>query len=71
MTVESEKLYYEINQRKDLLAKLNLEADVVEQEKKRAESAHRGLKDQIEEYRVPHVMDYVQVKVNTEWIIGR
>ncbi|KAJ3290327.1 hypothetical protein HK104_006846, partial [Borealophlyctis nickersoniae] len=62
LTQESEKLRFEINQREELLAKLTAEAKIVAVEHEKAESLNTKIRSQMEEFRVPHVMDYVSVK---------
>ncbi|KAJ3128583.1 hypothetical protein HK098_004009 [Nowakowskiella sp. JEL0407] len=62
LTQESERLRSEIAQRKDLLSKLKSEAELVNIEKKKAEKLNLHLREQMESFRVPEVMNYVQVK---------
>ncbi|KAI9206393.1 uncharacterized protein BJ171DRAFT_566732 [Polychytrium aggregatum] len=59
ITTESETLRTEISQRRDLLDKLRSEAKLVNFEKRKATRINDTLKKQIEEFRVPHVMEYV------------
>lgn len=48
-------LRHEINQRRELLAKLIAEAEMVEKERAHAEQVNRKIRAQMEEYRVPDV----------------
>jgi chromosome segregation ATPase len=63
LTKESFKLLSEINSRKDLLSRLVSEAGSVAVEREAAKEFNASLRNDIGEYRVPHVMDYVEVKV--------
>lgn len=62
LTKESEILRSEIITRKEILSKLTFEAEIVCEEKLKAHHHNKKLKKQIEEFRVPQVMDYVHVK---------
>ncbi|KAJ3117234.1 hypothetical protein HDU96_007493 [Phlyctochytrium bullatum] len=62
LTEESQKLRSEIEQRLELLAKLRTESKIVEEETRKAERLNTRLREQAEELRVPHVMDYVNLK---------
>jgi DNA repair exonuclease SbcCD ATPase subunit len=62
--LEFQRLQTEIAQRKDLLAKLKVEAGMVEQEREKAENLNNWLLQQIDTFRVPDVMDYVTVKAS-------
>lgn len=64
LTMESDRLNSEITQRKDLLRKIDVEMDVVEMEKAEAEEANRKYHQQLQDYRVPDVMEYVQEKAD-------
>lgn len=63
LTKESEKLDSEIKSRKDLLARLTAETVQVCNEREKAKQFNKDLREQISDFRVPHVMDYVHVKV--------
>jgi antitoxin component YwqK of YwqJK toxin-antitoxin module len=60
---ESRKLKTEINQRADLLNKLEREAERVQTEKETAKEVNSAIRLQLESYKVPQVMDYVEIKV--------
>ncbi|KAJ3332697.1 hypothetical protein HDU76_013376 [Blyttiomyces sp. JEL0837] len=62
LTGESERLESEISQRQDLLEKLNAEGEIVKEETEKAEKINEKLTGQIEEYKVPQVMEYVNLK---------
>eukprot|EP00842_Homolaphlyctis_polyrhiza_P006378 jgi/Hompol1/6741/HPOL_003319-RA len=64
LSSESERLRAEIAQRKDLLGKLIAEAEVVSQDKQKAERLNGWLLKQLDDYKVPDVMDYVLVKAS-------
>ncbi|KAI8902419.1 hypothetical protein BC833DRAFT_521084 [Globomyces pollinis-pini] len=66
LTLESTRLRVEISQRKDLLAKLVTEATVVENEKEKAARLNKWLLNQMDQFRVPDVMDYVLVKASQQ-----
>ena len=63
MTEESTKLQSDIRQRRDLLSKLVSEGAVVQEETKKAWRVNQKLKNQMQEFEVPNVMEYVSVKV--------
>ncbi|KAJ3191437.1 hypothetical protein HK101_007712 [Irineochytrium annulatum] len=71
LTEESVKLRCEIDQRRDLLEKLNVEGEVVMDETKRAEKTHKKLKEQMDELRVPDVMDYVHLKAQQHELVKK
>ncbi|KAJ3393348.1 hypothetical protein HDU84_002143 [Entophlyctis sp. JEL0112] len=62
LTGESNKLKTEIEQRTEFLGRLNSEAEVVLEETRQAESINERLKTKNEEFKVPHVMEYVHLK---------
>jgi len=62
LTMESDRLKSEIGQRKDLLRKIGLEMDLVEREKSEAEDANKKYQQQLQDYKVPDVMEYVEEK---------
>jgi hypothetical protein len=64
LTQEFQKLQIEIAQRKDLLSKLKVEEEMVLQEKDKAQKLNKWLLTQMEEFKVPDVMDYVLVKAS-------
>ncbi|KND01403.1 uncharacterized protein SPPG_03213 [Spizellomyces punctatus DAOM BR117] len=66
LTQESDFLKQEIAQRQEVLTKLLDEAEVVEQERAQAQRTNQKIKEQIEEFRVPDVMDYVSIKAQQE-----
>ncbi len=53
----------DINTRRDLLTKLVHQSQTVDIEIQRAEKQNQKLQSQIEEYKVPQVMEYVVLKV--------
>ena len=64
LTMESDRLKSEINQRKELLRKIGVEMDLVEWEKGEAEIANKKYHQQLQDYKVPDVMEYVQEKAD-------
>jgi hypothetical protein len=64
LTQEFQKLQIEIAQRKELLSKLKVEEEVVLEEKGKAQKLNTWLLTQMEEFKVPDVMDYVLVKAS-------
>jgi predicted nuclease with TOPRIM domain len=64
LTTEYEKLRAEIKVKQDNLTRLNDEYNRVLEEKTSVEKTNKKLKQQMEEYRVPQVLDYV--KLNAE-----
>ena len=60
---ESNRLRLDINTRRDLLNKLVHQSHTVEIDIQRAEKVNQKLQTQIEEYKVPQVMEYVVLKV--------
>ena len=63
LSEESRKLRAEITQRKDLLSKLQSESSIVDLEMQKADRIYQKLSDQIQEYKVPQVLEYVTLKV--------
>ena len=66
LTMESDRLKSEIGQRKDLLRKIGSEMDLVEKEKVEAEDANKKYHQQLQDYKVPDVMEYVQEKAHLD-----
>ncbi|KAJ3043949.1 hypothetical protein HK097_001616, partial [Rhizophlyctis rosea] len=62
LTTQSQHLRTEIALRREQLQKLTMESEVVAGESVKAEQLHERLVGQMEEYRVPSVMDYAAVK---------
>jgi len=60
---EYEKLKSEISQRKDIYTKLLAEENKVTNEKIKAEKTNTSFKKKIDEYRVPEVMEYIDLKI--------
>ncbi|TPX62301.1 hypothetical protein PhCBS80983_g00594 [Powellomyces hirtus] len=71
LTHESDILRHEIAQRRDMLSKLIAEADIVEIERAHAEKVNRKIRTQMEDYRVPDVMDYVSINAQQEELTGK
>ncbi|XP_062501446.1 coiled-coil domain-containing protein 113-like [Corticium candelabrum] len=59
VTMESEHLKAEIKSRNDQLRKNAIEVEAVEQERQKADHLNRQLRQQLGDYRVPDVLDYV------------
>ncbi|XP_060600612.1 coiled-coil domain-containing protein 113-like [Ruditapes philippinarum] len=64
LTLESERLKSEITSRADLLTRIDAETTVVEAERSKAEKRNRKLRQQLADYRVPEVMEYVSEKAD-------
>ncbi|XP_060066425.1 coiled-coil domain-containing protein 113-like [Ylistrum balloti] len=64
LTMESERLKSEITARNDLLTRIDAETKVVEVERAKAEKINRKLRQQLADYRVPEVMEYVTEKAD-------
>ncbi|KAH3692534.1 coiled-coil domain-containing protein 113-like isoform X2 [Dreissena polymorpha] len=64
LTLESERLKSEITSRNDLLQRIDAETKVVEDERAKAEKRNRKLRQQLADYRVPEVMEYVGEKAD-------
>ncbi|KAG8562352.1 hypothetical protein GDO81_015648 [Engystomops pustulosus] len=64
--VESTHLAREISVRNDILQRIELETEQVEQERAKAESINKKLRKQLSDYRVPDVLEYVQEKMEQE-----
>lgn len=62
LTLESEKLKSEIIQRNDLFGKIETEMKFVLQEKETALAVNKKCRQQIQDFKVPDVMEYVQEK---------
>eukprot|EP00128_Syssomonas_multiformis_P005595 Colp12_sorted_trinity150504_noHs@32499 len=62
LTMESEKLKGEIAQRQEMLAKLSAETSMVTSERDKAGATNSTLKHQLEDYKVPAVLEYVHEK---------
>ncbi|KAG5463079.1 MAG: hypothetical protein BJ554DRAFT_1873 [Olpidium bornovanus] len=60
LTSEAASLKAEIVARDQLLDRLKVETAVVEAERAKAASANQAIKEQLAEYRMPSVMDYVE-----------
>ncbi|KAJ3158494.1 hypothetical protein HDU86_002719 [Geranomyces michiganensis] len=71
LTQESDILRHEIALRREMLGKLVAEADIVEVERAHAEKVNRKIRTQMEDYRVPDVMDYVSVNAKQEELTGK
>lgn len=66
-TDESNMLEREISQRHDMLRKIEVETQQVEEERAKAETQNKKLCRQLSDFRVPPVFDYVQDKMeNTD-----
>ncbi|XP_033126093.1 coiled-coil domain-containing protein 113-like [Anneissia japonica] len=64
LTLESDRLNAEISSRNDLLGKIDSETDTVQSERAKAEEVNRRLRQQLEDFRVPEVVEYVQEKAD-------
>ncbi|KAH9247939.1 hypothetical protein BASA81_014442 [Batrachochytrium salamandrivorans] len=64
LSSESSRLSVEIVQRKDLLRKLISESEMVHKDKQKSERLNGWLLKQLDDYKVPDVMDYVLVKAS-------
>lgn len=60
---DSEHLKVDITLRRDLLAKLETESDIVATDLDKAQKQNLKLQTQMDEYTVPSVIDYVVLKV--------
>ncbi|XP_040265935.1 coiled-coil domain-containing protein 113 isoform X1 [Bufo bufo] len=63
---ESTHLAAEISMRNDILQRIEVETEQVEQERAKAESLNKKLRKQLSDYRVPDVLEYVQEKMEQE-----
>ncbi|XP_044125882.1 coiled-coil domain-containing protein 113 isoform X2 [Bufo gargarizans] len=63
---ESTHLAAEISMRNDILQRIEVETEQVEQERAKAESLNKKLRKQLSDYRVPGVLQYVQEKMEQE-----
>jgi len=64
LTMESDRLKSEIALRNDLLSRIDSETDAVEKEREKAEKINGNLRRQLQDYIVPEVIDYVQVRAD-------
>lgn len=62
LTLESDRLKSEITSRNDLLGKIDQETETVEVERAKAEEANRRLRQQLDDFKVPEVVEYVKEK---------
>lgn len=62
LTQESARLKSEIAQREELYAKIDAESEVVEAERGKAEKLNVRLRKQLDDFKVPDVLEYVEVK---------
>eukprot|EP00079_Xenopus_tropicalis_P035083 XP_017948854.1 PREDICTED: coiled-coil domain-containing protein 113 [Xenopus tropicalis] len=63
---ESTHLDKEIHMRKEMLQRIELEAQLVEQDREKAERVNKKLRKQLHDYRVPDVLEYIQEKTDQE-----
>ncbi|TPX74457.1 hypothetical protein CcCBS67573_g04278 [Chytriomyces confervae] len=71
LTAESQKLRNEIDQRTELLTKLNSESKLVSLEAQKAADVNNRLKLKMEEFKVPQVMKYVYIKAEQHELIKK
>lgn len=64
LTLESERLGTEITQRNDMLQKIGTETILVEKERSKAESLNQKMRQELADYKVPDVLDYVNERAN-------
>ncbi|XP_074644983.1 cilia- and flagella-associated protein 263-like [Tubulanus polymorphus] len=64
LTMESNRLKADIESRNELSSRIDAETDQVEEERTKAEKINRKLRQQLADYRVPEVMEYVQEKAD-------
>ncbi|XP_071503610.1 cilia- and flagella-associated protein 263-like [Diadema antillarum] len=64
LTMESDRLKSEISSRNELLSRIDTETETVEEERASAEELNRRLRQQLEDYKVPDVVEYVQEKAD-------
>nr|XP_033798833.1 coiled-coil domain-containing protein 113 [Geotrypetes seraphini] len=64
MMMESNRLVKEISLRQEMLQKIEGETELVEEERAKAESLNKKLQKQLSDYRVPHVFEYVNEKID-------
>ncbi|KXJ27320.1 coiled-coil domain-containing protein 113 [Exaiptasia diaphana] len=60
LTMESDQLKTEITQRNDLLCRIETENQMVDKDRKAADKLNTRLKQQLADYKVPEVMEYVE-----------
>ncbi|PIK47059.1 putative coiled-coil domain-containing protein [Apostichopus japonicus] len=66
LTMESDRLRSEISSRDELLSKIDIETETVEEERTKAEELNRKLRQQLEDFKVPEVVEYVQEKADLD-----
>jgi len=66
LTMESDNLNHEILQREHLMVKIDAEMKIVDKEKEKADGKNRMFRQQLQDFKVPHVMDYVQEKADLQ-----
>ena len=64
LTMESERLKSEIGSRQDLLSRIDSETRLVDEERQKAERINKKLRQQLTDYKVPDVMEYVSEKAD-------
>ncbi|XP_038078139.1 coiled-coil domain-containing protein 113-like [Patiria miniata] len=64
LTLESDRLKSEITSRNELLTRIDAETETVEAERAKAEELNRRLRQQLGDFRVPDVVEYVQEKAD-------
>lgn len=64
LTKESERLKSEISSRQELLSRIDTETEQVEDDRAKAEKINRKLRQQLADFRVPEVMEYVGEKAD-------
>ncbi|XP_002741623.1 cilia- and flagella-associated protein 263-like [Saccoglossus kowalevskii] len=64
LTMESDRLKSEISSRNDLLYRIDAETEQVEVERATAEKLNRKLRQQLDDYKVPEVVEYVREKAD-------
>ncbi|XP_069510613.1 cilia- and flagella-associated protein 263 [Ambystoma mexicanum] len=62
-TDESSRLNREITLRRDMLQRIEMEAEQVEEERSKAEAQNKALRRQLADFRVPPIFDYVEDKM--------
>lgn len=66
VTLESDRLQAEISQRDDMLARIVVEAALVEEDRAKALVSNKKLRKQLEDFVVPEVLDYVSEKADQQ-----
>ncbi|XP_077982836.1 cilia- and flagella-associated protein 263-like [Glandiceps talaboti] len=64
LTMESDRLKTEISSRNELLSRIDTETEQVEVERAKAEKLNRKLRQQLDDYKVPEVVEYVREKAD-------